>query len=108
MSLSKGQKAQLENCAKWAESDDVELHVVIGSYISYTREFGKGYPIGVKLYYTSEPVGYDGLNKSMSRCQERYTAFDKAKEIARYLVHECNVAKNKVSIKSKIGVERNG
>lgn len=103
MALSKGQKETLKDCARWAAADDVILHVVIGQWIPYTREFGKGFPIVVKMWYTSEPQGYD-LSKSLSRCTERYTAFDKAKEIARFLV-ECGVNKDKVSIKSKIGKE---
>lgn len=102
MTLSKGQKTQLETCAGWV-SDDVVLHIVIGGYIPYTRELGSGYPITVKMWYTSEPQGYD-LSSYMSRCQHRYTAFDKAKEIARYLVDELGVSKEKVSIKSYIGV----
>lgn len=101
MALSKGQKQQLETCAGWV-SDDVILHVIIGGYIPYTREFGSGYPINVKMFYTSEPQGYD-LSAYMSRCQHRYTAFDKAKEIARYLVDGCQVPREKVRIKSKIG-----
>jgi len=81
------------------------LHIVIGKWIPYTREFGKGFPINVKMWYTSPPQGYD-LRKYLSRCQHRYTAFDKAKEIARYLVNECGVPNHKVFIKSKIGKER--
>lgn len=102
--LGKSQKARLETCARWAESDDVVLHIVIGKWIPYTREFGKGYPINVKMFYTSEPEGYD-LRAYLSRCQYRHTVFDKAKEIARYLVNECGVPREKVSIKSKIGTE---
>lgn len=102
VSISKGQKKQLETCAKWANADDVVLHVIIAEWI-HTRESGSGYPIAVKMWYTSEPQGYD-LSASLSRCTERYTAFDKAKEIANYLV-DCGVPKDKVTIKSKIGQE---
>ena len=105
MALSKGQKAQLKTCAGWADADDVILHVIIGRYIPYTREFGKGFPIVVKMRYTSEPEMYD-LSASLSRCQYRYTAFDKAKEIARFLVEDCDVPREKVFVKSKIGRER--
>ena len=100
--LSKNQKAQLEKCGRWAEEDSsVILHVCIGKYIQYRREVGKGYPITVKMFYTDEPQGYD-LYKVISRCQSRYAAIDKAKEIARFLVSECGVGRAKVSIKSHI------
>lgn len=103
--LSKQQKSALGVCKKYANNDEIEIHVVIYPYRNLGRNGGNGYPINAELYYNDDAPGYDGVKITHSFCSERYTAFDKAKEIARYLVDVVGITKAQVKIKSRIGNE---
>lgn len=103
--LGKSQKETLESFANYLQHDHEVLRITIHPYRPYTREFGSGFPISISLWYTDVDPPDKDLQSQIALCQHRYTAFDKAKELARYLCDEQGIPRNKISIKSKIGKE---
>ena len=101
--LGKRQKQNLERAAKWATKETTHLVIVIKPYRPYTREFGKGYPVNLDMMHhdVNPPERENGF--SISLCGTRTAAFEKSREVARYLSDELKVSRAKVTIQSYIG-----
>lgn len=76
----------------------IRLQVNILPYRHYMREFGKGIDIVVVSYECYEEADYRLTYEHISRCQEDYTALEKGKAIARWLVEQ-GVPKDKVRLR---------
>lgn len=100
MAFSKRQEEDLNAAVELYKAGPavIRLQVNILPYRQYTREFGKGIDIVVVSYECYEEADYRLTYEHISRCQENYTALEKGKEIARWLVEQ-GVPRDKVRLR---------
>ena len=95
MALGKQQQQELTKLVEiFKKSPDViKLEVRIGSYRPYTREFGSGHAISVRViecYDEGEFTDgeYPWSWHWIANCQYEHTALEKGQEIARWFVDQ--------------------
>lgn len=99
MALGTRQRKELDEFIAIAirQPDIIRFDIIIGKQRQYTREFGRGMSITVTVVECYEDGDYRLTGAWIADCQYDYTAIEKGKEIANYIV-EAGIAKERVKL----------